>query len=51
MKEKESKMRELNRKLMFTEDKIDLVQKEKDSFKDHCDKQSTNLRRQYSMII
>ena len=44
-------MRELNRKLMFTEDKIDLVQKEKDSFKDHCDKQSTNLRRQYSMII
>ena len=30
---------------MLTEDKIDMIQKEKDSFKDYCDKQSENLRR------
>jgi hypothetical protein len=45
------KIKDLNRKYLVNEGKVEQMAHEKDIIRQESDKQSANLRRQYSMII
>jgi hypothetical protein len=45
------KIKDLNRKYLVNEGKVEQMANEKDILREEADKQSANLRRQYSMII
>lgn len=51
IKLKEDRIKDLNRKFLLNEGKVEQLATEKDILVEEADKQSANLRRQYSMII